>query len=294
VYATDFVGAIGATTPAAGTFTTVSASGHVTLEGVTSTGATGTGKLVFDGTPTLVTPNIGAATGTSLSVSGSLTSTVATGTAPLVVSSTTQVTNLNASQLVGATWVAPGTIGSTTPSTGAFTTLTARAGTDTTACFAEVTLNLDDATGTGSPGDTNENTLKTFSVPAATLATNGDALEFFCSFRCAADATTKRIRIYFGATAIFDTTAIANNNVNIVARGIISRTGAATQSAAGDLHIATNGAAPAAPSSQVVFAGLTETLSGAVTLKATVTLGAGAALNDVIQDFFTVKYLRKA
>lgn len=34
-------------------------AGHATIEGVTSTGATGTGKFVFDGSPTLVTPNIG-------------------------------------------------------------------------------------------------------------------------------------------------------------------------------------------------------------------------------------------
>lgn len=37
-------------------------TGHVTLEGVTSTGATGTGKLVFDNSPTLVTPVLGNAT----------------------------------------------------------------------------------------------------------------------------------------------------------------------------------------------------------------------------------------
>ena len=45
--------------------------------------------------PSLVTPNIGVAIGTSLSVSGQLTSTIATGTAPLVVSSTTPVANLS-------------------------------------------------------------------------------------------------------------------------------------------------------------------------------------------------------
>lgn len=50
-----------ARTDAANTFT-----GHQTLEGVTSTGATGTGKLVFDGTPTLVTPILGVATATSI------------------------------------------------------------------------------------------------------------------------------------------------------------------------------------------------------------------------------------
>ena len=45
-------------------------SGHATIEGVTFTGATGTGKLVCDTSPTLVTPTIGAASGTSLTLSG--------------------------------------------------------------------------------------------------------------------------------------------------------------------------------------------------------------------------------
>lgn len=41
-------------------------TGHPTVEGVTSTGATGTGKFVFDGSPTLVTPTLGVATATSI------------------------------------------------------------------------------------------------------------------------------------------------------------------------------------------------------------------------------------
>jgi hypothetical protein len=45
-------------------------TGHATVEGVTATGATGTGKLVFDGTPTLVTPVLGVATGTSIALGG--------------------------------------------------------------------------------------------------------------------------------------------------------------------------------------------------------------------------------
>lgn len=56
-----------ARTDAGNTFT-----GHQTLEGVTSTGATGSGKFVFDTSPTLVTPNIGAATGASMSATGIL------------------------------------------------------------------------------------------------------------------------------------------------------------------------------------------------------------------------------
>ena len=69
--------------------------------GTGATTATGTGAAVLATSPTFTTPNIGAATGTSLNVSGQLTSTVATGTAPLVVSSTTKVNNLNASSVNG-------------------------------------------------------------------------------------------------------------------------------------------------------------------------------------------------
>lgn len=50
-----------ARTDAANTFT-----GHQTIEGVTSTGATGTGKFVFDTSPTLTTPTIGVAAATSV------------------------------------------------------------------------------------------------------------------------------------------------------------------------------------------------------------------------------------
>ncbi len=50
-----------ARTDAANTFT-----GHQTIEGVTSTGATGTGKFVFDTSPTLTTPNLGTPSAATL------------------------------------------------------------------------------------------------------------------------------------------------------------------------------------------------------------------------------------
>ena len=62
-----------ARTDAANTFT-----GHQTVEGVTSTGATGTGKFVFDTSPTLVTPLLGTPT------SGTLTNCTGLPTAGLV------------------------------------------------------------------------------------------------------------------------------------------------------------------------------------------------------------------
>jgi len=101
---------------------------NISIGGTTAAGATGSGNVVFATSPTLTTPVIGAATGTSLSVSGQLTSTVSTGTAPLVVSSTTNVANLNASSLNGATFAAPGAIGGTTPGAGTFTTLSSSGG----------------------------------------------------------------------------------------------------------------------------------------------------------------------
>ena len=45
---------------------TLSVTGHVTLEGVTSTGATGTGNIVFSTSPSLTTPTLGVASATSI------------------------------------------------------------------------------------------------------------------------------------------------------------------------------------------------------------------------------------
>jgi hypothetical protein len=56
---------------------------HVTVEGVTSAGATGTGKLVFDNTPTIVTPTISG----HFTAEG-VTTTGATGTGKLVFDNT--------------------------------------------------------------------------------------------------------------------------------------------------------------------------------------------------------------
>jgi hypothetical protein len=78
-------------TPAAGVFTTLSATGAVSLSSTLS--------------------------------ATQLTSTVATGTAPLVVASTTKVTNLNADQLDSTDWTAPPALGTGTrvPNTSSFT-----------------------------------------------------------------------------------------------------------------------------------------------------------------------------
>lgn len=85
-----------ARTDAANTFT-----GHQTIEGVTSTGATGTGKLVFDSTPTLVTPVLGVATGTSLNLNSSAIVLASTGAI------TSSAISLNASEASALVQVPP-------------------------------------------------------------------------------------------------------------------------------------------------------------------------------------------
>lgn len=74
-----------ARTDAANTFT-----GHQTIEGVTSTGATGTGLLVFGSSPSLTTPTLGVATATSIN---GLTITSSTGTLTITNLKTLSVSN---------------------------------------------------------------------------------------------------------------------------------------------------------------------------------------------------------
>ncbi len=91
-------GTVGATTPAAGSFTTLSATGHTTFEGVTSTGATGTGKLVYD-TGATIAPSVVNATTANIT---NMTFGAASG--PLVTSSGT-VANGAINLAGGSSWV---------------------------------------------------------------------------------------------------------------------------------------------------------------------------------------------
>lgn len=172
-----------------------------------------------------------------------------------------------------------------------------KTGTDSTRAVTPDSLHkrktIDAATGDGSPGDTSENDLKSATIPAGALAADGDQIHFVMNFRCAANATTKKIRVYFGTTVLCGTGDIALNGNNIIIEGWVIRTGAATQ--VSYIHV-TSGVDGATLSSTPVgmteFSAATETLANALTLKASVTLGAGAALNDVIQDNFYYEVLK--
>lgn len=108
-------------------------TGTVSIEKPFNCGSTGTASCVMtangitSGSATLTWPDVASTISNPLVSSNNFSapafvSTVTTGTAPLSVASATNVPNLNASSLNGATFANPGPIG-TTPSTGAFTTL---------------------------------------------------------------------------------------------------------------------------------------------------------------------------
>jgi len=123
------------------------------------------------------------------------------------------------------------------------------------------------------------------SVVAATLSTNGDALEFYAAGTFAATASTdKRVQVIFGGTTIFNT-----GDLNIIAanswslRGQIIRTGAATQKC-----VVTFTNSSAVLTSTTTYSTAAETLSGAITMKLTV---GGTNANDTVAEFYKEKWM---
>ncbi len=119
---------IGATTPNTGAFTALTAT---TVNGNTLTTGTGTLTLGAGKVATLSNTLTFAGTDNStlnIGTGGTLGTAAYTASSAYLAAAGTAA---NSSQLLSGTWAIPGTIGSSTPNTGAFTTLTASAGTFT-------------------------------------------------------------------------------------------------------------------------------------------------------------------
>lgn len=145
---------------------TSNALGLYMCSAATTPAVIGTTSLAFN----LISVVIGnAGVFTTISASGQITSSLATGTAPLVIASTTKVANLNVDLLDGTDWSAPGPIGGGTPSTGAFTTLS--------------------ATGNFTGGGTGK-IATTFGVGNATPAVTGSGVSFPATQSASSDANT--------------------------------------------------------------------------------------------------------
>lgn len=157
--------------------------------------------------------------------------------------------------------------------------LIAQAGTSTSYVKAGGTLAVD-TTQTGNV-TTGVDTLQTYSVPANTLAANGDAIPFLYTGSFANNANTKRLILTYGATTLLDTGALAFPFTSWRLEGHVVRTGAATQKFYGKLSAGEGQAA-------IHLSGTAaETLSGAVTLLLT---GEATDTNDVVKEFFKLDF----
>lgn len=128
-----------------------------------------------------------------------------------------------------------------------------------------------------------EDDLMTYSIPAGQLASTGDYIEFKMTFIFATNTNNKQIKVYYGGTNFYASTAQAQNDGSMEIVGTIIRTGATSQRIS--FHQVNN--TTLFPDYED-YTTASETLSGAVTLKAT---GEATSNNDIIQKILTVKYV---
>lgn len=135
----------------------------------------------------------------------------------------------------------------------------------------------------GTGADTTEDVLQTFSLPASTFDVAGRAVRIKAAGTYGADANNKTIKVYFGAQ-IYNTGTISQNNTAWAIELIVWCTGTNTQSYfTSGLYAGT----------AIVGAGsgnLTQTASGAITIKVTGQNGSAVA-NDIICTTMIVEML---
>lgn len=143
---------------------------------------------------------------------------------------------------------------------------------------SSLTVNTTDVGNVGTGVDN----LITYSVPSNTLFTDGDYIEFSFTFTFATNANNKTVKVVYGATEIYTSTAQPQNDGSMEVKGKIIRTSATTQKII--VTATTDGTLFTDLANYTTAA---ETLSGAVTLKAT---GEATSDNDIINRILVVKY----
>lgn len=128
-------------------------------------------------------------------------------------------------------------------------------------------------------------TLQSYALADGTLGTNGWGLEIIAAISFAANGDTKQAWLYFGGTAIAQTTQAVWNNVPCILRATVIRTAAATQVAIGDSLVGTT--------ASVLYTTPAETLSGGagVTI-ATKGESQSVADNDIVSRLLMVRLVR--
>lgn len=135
------------------------------------------------------------------------------------------------------------------------------------------------SSGTGNVG-AGEDDLFTYSLPASSLFRDEQSIEIIAWGTTANNANNKRLKLYFGATVLIDTGAVASTNRDWQVRAVVTRRGGTVQYAI-TTGVFNNAAI-------VDFTAPAETLSGAVTIKCT---GEATADNDIVQRGLIVRGL---
>ena len=200
------------------------------------------------------------------------------GTTTITSGTNTRILYDNSGTLGEYTITGTGTVVAMAASPVFTTTVIASQGATTYKLGGSLTVNTTDVGNVG----VGEDDLMTYSVPAALLAGNGDYIEFTMSFKLAANANTKQVKVKFGGTTIYASGAQAQNDGVIEITGKIIRTGAATQRIT--YSVTSSGTLFTDYADYVTAA---ETLSGAVTLKAT---GEATSNDDISEKILTVKF----
>jgi len=160
--------------------------------------------------------------------------------------------------------------------------LSLRAGLNTGTTVARVGGTIHENLTPVSNSSTTETNLMTFSLPANTMGTDNDYLEVVAWGETTAAVSNKTIKMYFGSTVIFNTTALAFGATAWRLEARIVRGSSTSQvtvtSFSGNTALLTTTAQVAAPG---------ETMSGAITIKCT---GQGGASDEVFQEGFIVKW----
>ena len=123
-----------------------------------------------------------------------------------------------------------------------------------------------------------------YSVPANTLADNGDALLVEFGFRTNGTGTTTEYSLVWGGTTIVSYAAFNTNGDDGIIRAVILRTGATSQRLAGTMLGTTVGGAVILVKNGFAAGGAT--LSGAVTVSANLASISGG--NEGIGNLFSV------
>jgi len=136
------------------------------------------------------------------------------------------------------------------------------------------------ATGTG----TSEQILKTYTLPANTLASIGDTLRVTCSGSTAANTNGKTVKLYFGASAV-TSASITTSAAGWTLQYYVTRNSTTTtQTVAGWGIASTVGVNPQ------IFAGTDDT-STALTIKCTGTDAVSSA-SDIVANQFIVELIK--